>query len=96
MCAMGYPRRHRRSEVGAATWMEAVVGHARESGGVVEVELMSPASVCELLNGRGVIRVLGSSPIIELLPETSDDRCLGVNYFWRYSHDVLCSNSGRT
>lgn len=54
--------------VGGATWMKAVVGRARESEGVVEVELMSSTSddVCELWNGHGVIRVLGSSPIIEL------------------------------
>ena len=54
--------------VGGATWMKAVVGRARESEGVVEVELMSSISgdVCELWNGDGVIRVLGSSPIIEL------------------------------
>ena len=54
--------------VGGPTWMTAVVGRARESEGVVEVELMSSTShdVCELWNGRGVVRVLGSSPIIEL------------------------------
>ena len=65
--------------VGGAEWMKAIVGRARESQGVVEVELMSSTSgdVCELWNSRGVIRVLGSSPIIELYylkksPDVSD------------------------
>ncbi|KAF8533780.1 hypothetical protein BDD12DRAFT_468216 [Trichophaea hybrida] len=55
--------------VGGPTWMKAVIGRAREGKGVVEVELMSSTSsdVCELWNGDGVVRVMGSSPIIELL-----------------------------
>ncbi|KAI5776544.1 hypothetical protein EDC01DRAFT_699259, partial [Geopyxis carbonaria] len=54
--------------VGGPPWMKAVIGRARESEGIVEVELMSSTStdVCELWNGHGVIRVLGSSPVIEL------------------------------
>jgi len=54
--------------VGGSAEMKAVIGRAREGKGVVEVELMSSTSddVCELWNGDSVVRVLGSSPIIEL------------------------------
>jgi len=68
--------------VGGTRWMKAVIGRAREGNGVVEVELMSSTSsdVCELWNGDGVVRVLGSAHIIELfyldptLPEHEDDQ----------------------
>ena len=57
--------------VGGPSYLQAIIGRAREGKGVVEVELMSSTSadVCELWNGRGVSRVLGSAdpaPIVEL------------------------------
>ncbi|KAI5849720.1 hypothetical protein BZA05DRAFT_354781 [Tricharina praecox] len=54
--------------VGGPTWMKAVIGRAREGKGVAEIELMSSTShdVTELWKGDGIVRVLGSSPIIEL------------------------------
>ena len=54
--------------VGGPSYLKAIIGRAREGEGVVEVELMSSTStdVCELWNGNGVIRVLGSTPIVEL------------------------------
>ena len=69
--------------VGGPTWMTAVIGRARESEGVVEVELMSSTShdVCELWNGRAVIRVFGSSPIFELYylkPKPTDPQVASV------------------
>ena len=62
--------------VGGAGSLQAIIGRARESRGVVEVELMSSTSadVCELWDGEGVVRVLGSSPIIELYYLQSDSR----------------------
>ena len=57
--------------VGGPSYLKAIIGRAREGKGVVEVELMSSTStdVCELWNGDGVSRVLGSAdptPIVEL------------------------------
>ena len=57
--------------VGGPSHLKAIIGRAREGKGVVEVELMSSTStdVCELWNGDGVSRVLGSAdptPIVEL------------------------------
>lgn len=54
--------------VGGPGWMKAAIGRARESEGAVEIELMSSTShdVCELWNGKRVVRVLGQSPVIEL------------------------------
>ncbi|KAF8250928.1 hypothetical protein K440DRAFT_580078, partial [Wilcoxina mikolae CBS 423.85] len=68
--------------VSGPRWMKAVIGRAREGNGVVEVELMSSTSsdVCELWNGDGVVRALGSAEVIELyyldsaLPDQQDDQ----------------------
>jgi hypothetical protein len=58
--------------VGGPSSFKAIIGRAREGKGVVEVELMSSTShdVCELWNGDGVARILGTKEppsIIELL-----------------------------
>ncbi|KAK3297793.1 uncharacterized protein B0H64DRAFT_416721 [Chaetomium fimeti] len=66
--------------VGGPTWLRAIIGRARESRAVVEAELMSSTSreVCELWNGREIVRVMGVGPIYEfiiLLPgEDEEDR----------------------
>ncbi|EAQ84867.1 hypothetical protein CHGG_08881 [Chaetomium globosum CBS 148.51] len=66
--------------VGGPTWLRAIIGRARESRAVVEAELMSSTSqeVCELWNGREIVRVMGAGPIREfiiLLPgEDGKDR----------------------
>ena len=59
---------------GGSGVLQAIIGRARESRAIVELELMSSTSadVCDLWNGHGVIRVLGSSPIIELYYLVSD------------------------
>ena len=55
--------------VGGPNWLKAVVGRARESKAVVEIELMSSTSheVCELWNGQAIVRVMGSPDIVEIL-----------------------------
>ncbi|KAG0636074.1 hypothetical protein HOY80DRAFT_1090205 [Tuber brumale] len=55
--------------VGGPNWLKAVVGRARESRAVAEVELMSSTSheVCELWNGEAIVRVMGSPKIAEIL-----------------------------
>ncbi|KAG0643607.1 hypothetical protein HOY80DRAFT_343704 [Tuber brumale] len=55
--------------VGGPGWLKAVVGRARESRAVAEVELMSSTSheVCELWNGEAIVRVMGSPKVAELL-----------------------------
>ncbi|KAG0133680.1 hypothetical protein HOY82DRAFT_255446 [Tuber indicum] len=55
--------------VGGPNWLKAVVGRARESGAVAEMELMSSTSheVCELWNGQAIVRVMGSPDIAEIL-----------------------------
>ncbi|KAL6352507.1 hypothetical protein LRP88_14274 [Fusarium phalaenopsidis] len=51
--------------VGFADCLKAVVGRARENTAVPELELMSSASeeVCELFNGKHIVRCLGSGSI---------------------------------
>ncbi|KAM6534160.1 hypothetical protein FALCPG4_007096 [Fusarium falciforme] len=51
--------------VGGPTWLKAVVGRAKENRAVPELELMSSTSeeVCELYNGKHVVRCLGSGSI---------------------------------
>ncbi|KAF8460814.1 hypothetical protein BDZ91DRAFT_831923, partial [Kalaharituber pfeilii] len=55
--------------VGGPNWMKATIGRARESRGIVEVELMSSTShdVCELWNGSQIVRVMGFAPIKQIL-----------------------------
>ncbi|PWW80302.1 hypothetical protein C7212DRAFT_362128 [Tuber magnatum] len=55
--------------VGGPIWLKAVVGRARESAAVAEMELMSSTSheVCELWNGEAIVRVMGSPDIAEIL-----------------------------
>lgn len=57
--------------VGSPSYLQAIIGRAREGNGIVELEFMSSTStdVCELWNGKGISRVQGSAqpaPIIEL------------------------------
>jgi len=64
--------------VGGPPSLKAIIGRAREGKGVVEVELMSSTSsdVCELWNGDGIARMLGTtdpSPVIEILHFESID-----------------------
>lgn len=65
--------------VGGPSWLKAVVGRARENLAAAEVELMSSTSdeVCELWNGREVVRCMGATPVVEficLLPEDKSDQ----------------------
>ncbi|KAG0135861.1 hypothetical protein HOY82DRAFT_628660 [Tuber indicum] len=63
---------------GGPGWLKAVVGRARESRAVAEVELMYSTSheVCELWNGEAIVRVMGSPKIAEILyfPDGVDGR----------------------
>lgn len=62
--------------VGGPKVLTAIIGRARESRSAVEIELMSSTStdVCEMWDGKGVVRALGAAPIVELIyliPRTS-------------------------
>ncbi|KAK1764248.1 hypothetical protein QBC33DRAFT_595504 [Phialemonium atrogriseum] len=61
--------------VGGSRWLKAIVGRAREPDADVELELMSSTSsdVCELWNGAGIVRVVGSPSIIELIYRSPDE-----------------------
>jgi hypothetical protein len=49
--------------------LKAIIGRARESRAVAEMELMSSTShdVCEVWNGRQIVRVMGPSPMRQIL-----------------------------
>ncbi|KAI5851794.1 hypothetical protein BZA05DRAFT_473941 [Tricharina praecox] len=55
--------------VGGPSWLKALVGRAQENCATVEVELMSSTSheVCELWNGQGVIRTMGSPEVMQII-----------------------------
>lgn len=55
--------------VGGNAQLRSFIGRATESRGTVEADLMSSTSsdVCELWNGQGVVRVLGSPRILQLI-----------------------------
>lgn len=55
--------------VGGPPWLKALVGRATENIASAELELMSSTSteVCELWNGKDVVRCMGSAPILEFI-----------------------------
>ncbi|KAL3295135.1 ankyrin repeat protein [Colletotrichum asianum] len=72
--------------VSGHSWLKAVVGRACENLAVAEAELMSSTSdeVCELWNGKEVVRCMGAAPVVEficLLPDklTDDGRALDID-----------------
>lgn len=74
--------------VGAPPWLKAIIGRARETRAVAEAELMSSTSneVCELWNGRDIVRVMGAGPIREfiiLLPDSGGKKQKGCRLFNR-------------
>jgi hypothetical protein len=55
--------------VGGPSWLKAIIGRARENVAVSEAELMSSTSkeVCEVWNGREVVRCIGVAPVVEFI-----------------------------
>ena len=68
--------------VAGSSGMKALVGRARESRATIEADLMSSTSydVCELWNGDGVARVLGSPKILELVCDRADSNYRSLYY----------------
>jgi hypothetical protein len=55
--------------VGGPPWLKALIGRATENIASAELELLSSTSkeVCELWNGRDIVRCVGSAPIWEFI-----------------------------
>jgi hypothetical protein len=55
--------------VGGPLWLKALFGRATENVAAAEMEIMSSTSreVCELWNGRDVVRYLGSAAVWEFI-----------------------------
>lgn len=55
--------------VGGASWLKRVIGRARENNADVEMELLSSVSqeVCELWNGRSIIRSTGQPEVKQII-----------------------------
>jgi hypothetical protein len=55
--------------VAAPNLWKAVVGRARESRAAAELEILSSTSdeVCELWNGHGIVRLMGSPQVLQLM-----------------------------
>ena len=55
--------------VGGPVWMKAMIGRARENRATAELELMSSTSdeVCELWNGKGIVRTMGAPEIKQII-----------------------------
>lgn len=55
--------------VGGPPSLKAIIGRARENLAVSEAELMSSTSkeVCEVWNGREVVRCVGFAPVVEFI-----------------------------
>ncbi|KAF4460127.1 ankyrin repeat [Fusarium albosuccineum] len=55
--------------VGGPSWLKALIGRARENLAAAESDLMSSTSdeVCEVWNGKEVVRCMGQTPIREFI-----------------------------
>lgn len=55
--------------VGGPSWLKAIIGRARENLATAEQDVMSSTSteVCELWNGREVVKCMGSASIAEFI-----------------------------
>jgi hypothetical protein len=55
--------------VAGPRWARAFIGRARENGAAPELEIMSSTSreVCEMFNGRGVVRAMGKPKLSEFI-----------------------------
>ncbi|WYZ42190.1 hypothetical protein EsH8_V_001085 [Colletotrichum jinshuiense] len=55
--------------VGGPSWLKAIIGRARENLAAAEQDVMSSTSteVCELWNGREVVKCMGSASIAEFI-----------------------------
>jgi hypothetical protein len=75
--------------VGGPTWLKALVGRAREHITTAELELMSSTSsdVCELYNGRSVVRTVGR-PMVKQLIYVEGEKEHGL-FTLENSEDVL-------
>lgn len=67
--------------VAGKPWLRSLVGRAKESRGDVEADLMSSTSldVCELWNGDGIVRVLGSPVLLHLIHVDEGPAVAGSN-----------------
>jgi hypothetical protein len=67
--------------VSGPSWARAFIGRAKETRATAEIELMSSTSteVCEVFNGRGIVRAIGTPKLSQfiLLPKCyrEDDSC---------------------
>jgi len=54
--------------VSVTLFLKTLIGRAKESRGIIEAELMSSTSpnVCEIWNGKELVRVLGKPDILEI------------------------------
>lgn len=55
--------------IGGPNWLKAIIGRARENRTAAEMELTTSTShnVCELWNGKAVVRLTGFAKVIALL-----------------------------
>ena len=55
--------------VGGASWLKGLIGRARETDASVQVDLLSSVSqeVCELWNGRSIIRSTGQPDVKQII-----------------------------
>lgn len=65
--------------VGGARFLRALIGRAKENIAAAETELMSSTSdeVCEVFNGRHVVRLMGTPSIKELIFMKPDKKTAG-------------------
>lgn len=74
----------RAIRVAGPKWARAFIGRARENRAAPELELMSSTSheVCEVFNGKGIVRVMGKPKMMEFIfipSEAKEDVTYGIH-----------------
>lgn len=61
--------------IGGASWLKRLIGRARENFADAEIELMSSVSkeVCELWNGRSIVRSRGNPQVKQIIHVPAED-----------------------
>lgn len=77
--------------VAGSSALQAIIGPAKETRGDVEADLMSSTStdVCELWSGEGVVRVIGTPKVLQLVNRWSEEGDSGATSHFDLKAGIL-------
>ena len=80
--------------VNGASWLKRLIGRARESNADVEIELLSSVSqeVCELWNGRSIVRSTGQPEIKQIIHIPAENGDISPESFITKNPETWCGD----